>query len=300
MSASKKVKARRGLHLPIAASEGTNPEGAKEVTRGRKRKRDETSWTQKKRKGRRNRGLSYTPNKKRVRSNSTDHIPRVASRIIKDPCANCRRNCSKRFTEEQRQDTFSSYWQLGKLPDQQQFILNNISVEGKKRTRKRANIGGRKEHKTSHIYTLCKTNICKTMFLNTLGISKKVMRNAIEKGSNNTGIVEKGSNNTGIVEKGSNNTGIVEKDRRGSTKNRKFDLDVTNSLKGHIKSFPVVESHYLRKQTKRNFLSSNLSVSKMYDLYLERYKDANFTLPSYTFYITIFNEKFNIGFHKPK
>ena len=47
------------------------------------------------------------------------------------------------------------------------------------------------------------------------------------------------------IEKGSNNTGIVEKHRRGSTKNRKFDLDVINSVKGHIKSFPVVESHYL-------------------------------------------------------
>ena len=174
---------------------------------------------------------------------------------MKDSCTNCRMNCTTHFTEEQRRETFSCFWELGSLPDRRQFIVNNINVKEKKRNRKRDNVeGARKERNSTQIYTLQTINICKTMFLNTLAVSEKFMRNAIEKGGNDTS--------------------IVEKERRGSTKTRKFYEDVANSVKDHIKSFPVVESHYLRKQSKRSFLASNLNVSKMYDLYLEKYKDA--------------------------
>ena len=42
-------------------------------------------------------------------------------------------------------------------------------------------------------------------------------------------------------------------------------------IKEHIKSFPVMESHYMREQSSRRFLGSNLNLTKMYELFLEKY-----------------------------
>ena len=86
------------------------------------------------------------------------------------------------------------------------------------------------------------------MFLNTLGVTEKVARTAIKKSDEN---------------------GVLEKDMRGSTKNRKYSEDVTNEVKEHIKSFLVMEAHYVREQCKRSYLSSNLNLATIYDLYYQ-------------------------------
>lgn len=43
------------------------------------------------------------------------------------------------------------------------------------------------------------------------------------------------------------------------------------SLFSHIKSFPTVESHYTRKDTNRKYLSPELNIKKMYELYKDKY-----------------------------
>ena len=65
-------------------------------------------------------------------------------------------------------------------------------------------------------------------------------------------------------------TGIVEKDIRSTNSpgGRKLKEDVVNSIKDHIKSFPFMESHYSREKSKRKYLSSNMSLTKMYELYI--------------------------------
>jgi hypothetical protein len=41
----------------------------------------------------------------------------------------------------------------------------------------------------------------------------------------------------------------------------------------HIRSFPVIESHYCRASTSKQYLEGSLNITKMYNLYLERCRD---------------------------
>lgn len=63
--------------------------------------------------------------------------------------------------------------------------------------------------------------------------------------------------------------GVCENDFRGTHQNRPNTIsnDHVDFIKQHIASFPVVESHYCRKDSKRMYLSPDLSLPKMYTLY---------------------------------
>lgn len=75
--------------------------------------------------------------------------------------------------------------------------------------------------------------------------------------------------------------------------------DVANSIKDYIKPFPAMESRYSREESKRKFLNSNVSLTKIYELYILRNKHLENPLKSGS-YTKIFMENFNLGFHKPK
>ena len=66
----------------------------------------------------------------------------------------------------------------------------------------------------------------------------------------------------------------VDQRGRHTPANRTNDRTL-DYIKRHIESFPVVESHYVRKTTSRKFLSQDLSIRKMYELYKEKCKDDN-------------------------
>ncbi|XP_031355412.1 uncharacterized protein LOC116179702 [Photinus pyralis] len=68
----------------------------------------------------------------------------------------------------------------------------------------------------------------------------------------------------------------------------------------HIKRFPVIESHYCRRTTKRKYLEPNLSVAKMYNLYVKDCEEKNTIPVKLSYYRHIFTHNFNYGFHVPK
>jgi hypothetical protein len=120
---------------------------------------------------------------------------------------------------------------------------------------------------------------------------------------------------------------IVNKDRNLTTDGRgkhgnqvKIDTAIPEQVKAHIAKFPTEASHYCPNSEKR-FLDSELSVQKMYFLYLEDYEPAvHATMfqasesseeakegdehadckPACTYqrYLAIFNEHFNLQFGK--
>ena len=82
------------------------------------------------------------------------------------------------------------------------------------------------------------------MFFNNYNISKKVVRTAIEKRAQGN---------------------LVTEDMREKKQNNvKYDEETVNIIKSHIKSFPVMESHYSRESSKGQYLASNLNVRKMW------------------------------------
>ena len=64
----------------------------------------------------------------------------------------------------------------------------------------------------------------------------------------------------------------------------------------HINSFPCIESHYCRADTKRQYLDSSLTIRKMFELYKA---ESELNTAGEFYYRKVFNEEFNLCFHKP-
>ena len=92
--------------------------------------------------------------------------------------------------------------------------------------------------------------VCKTFFLHTLGVSERYVTTTDKL--------------TGL--------GICRYDGRGKHSNRSNKVTTNHEafVQMHIQSFPTVESHYCRKDTKKEYHSPDLSVAKMYSLYHEQ------------------------------
>ena len=128
--------------------------------RGRKRKRNVNSWKRSINKRRHNEGKSCT-----ARSGKTK-----SARKMKPGCGHgCRYKCQSKFDESERQTLFHSYWQLGDVYKQKQFIAKfaSIKVKGKNKL----NSGSRR--KWTVTYTLpqrqedgacTSVKVCKTFF----------------------------------------------------------------------------------------------------------------------------------------
>ena len=113
------------------------------------------------------------------------------------------------------------------------------------------------------------------MFPNTLNKTEKTVRTAVSKSSDGV---------------------CVTPDLLYQPKSLPYSEEVITAVKNHIKSFPVMESHYVRKGTKRQYLSSQLNVAMMHRLFVENTKRE----VGLQTYLDIFNTHFNRGFHKLK
>lgn len=94
-------------------------------------------------------------------------------------------------------------------------------------------------------------------------------------------------------------------DKRGRHDNRpnKMNTMTEATIKTHIELFPKVESHYTRATSKREYLSENLNISKMYRIYTEWFTQQNYTdavMATKRQYETVFNSQYNYSFFKPK
>ena len=241
--------------------------------RGRKKVRHPESWKCYIAKRRRNEGKSYI-NKFGILKHE---------RKIKPACGKtCRFKCSYLFGQEDREVIFHRYWGSGDVTLQRNFLTKFC----KKKKQKKRNRSGKSSNRTfSFSWYLPGENqymrVCKLFFLNTLSISDQAVYTAHRKSSQ----------------------GIIELEKRGksnSSHTNKVTQEDTDFVISHIHSFKTVESHYGRKKSSRQYLSSNLSVAKMYEMYLVHCNERQIAPVSKTFYREIFNTKFNLGFHKPK
>ena len=123
--------------------------------------------------------------------------------------------------------------------------------------------------------------ICQSFFLATFDISRKQVRTALAKQTE---------------------VGGMEKDLRGFNINHnKMSGEVVERVIAHICRFKTVESHYVRKNSAAQYLPGTLDMATMHRLYLTNGSDEGELNPvSYSAYRTIFQQHFNIKFHKPK
>lgn len=70
-------------------------------------------------------------------------------------------------------------------------------------------------------------------------------------------------------------------------------------IKQHILSFPAYSSHYTREKSSRLYLSSDLSIRRMYELYQNKCAVDNLVPVHYNTYRMVFNS-YNLSFRSPK
>lgn len=203
------------------------------------------------------------------------------SKTMKEACK-CNKKCGENISQVSRQAIFDEFWKLSDHEDQWHYILRYVNIKKMQLVRTK--------NRTQTIRYFFKINgsepidVCKKIFLNTLSITEKTVYTAIEKGKSEE-----------------------VKDNRGQHKNRprKMSVLTEQSVIAHIKQFPVKESHYVRRDTKKLYLEETLNISKIYRLYSDEwFKSANYPndvkMASKRQYETVFNTNFNYSFHKPK
>ncbi|XP_062715776.1 uncharacterized protein LOC134291697 [Aedes albopictus] len=243
---------------------------AEETKHSRKRKRCPEKWKRNIIKHQRASGQAYVSSSKR-------EIPAAAMR---EPCRNCRFKCHEKISEGERLEIFQGYYGLADYTRQREFLGSHTIRKPKNTLTTTAITSRRKNSITYHLPQRGdKIRVCKTMFINTLGINKGVVDIAMTKQSS---------------------LNVIEADQRGKHVKCGLSASLVQKVKQHIQSFPVVPSHYCREKTTRKYLDSSLNITMMYRLYCEFCDNRGEEKVTVSMYRKIFNENFNLGFHNPK
>jgi len=72
------------------------------------------------------------------------------------------------------------------------------------------------------------------------------------------------------------------------------------AVRDHIRSFPAYESHYAKARSAKKYLEATLNVRKMYELYVLQCAVKQVTPVLESYYRDVFNNDFNLSFHRPK
>ena len=209
----------------------------------------------------------------------------VASRGIKprckeETCKKLGRLCST-IDDSQRCQILNGYYALGDINRQREFIIHHCEVTDTKQKISKSEVS-RRQKTVLNFFTKnnVRVSVCKTFFINTLDISDRIVRTALKKTST---------------------LGLLELDKRGGRKSETIiarDKQIRSEIEKHIDRFPRMESHYCRANSSREYLNSDLSVSKMYFLHLQSLPEG-YPKPSLSTYQRVFQSK-NLSFHNPK
>lgn len=186
------------------------------------------------------------------------------------------------ITPEEQQQIFKDFYSLDKRA-KITFITSSCEICVPDRRRKgKDNENSRKKQTYKYFFKVKerKVQVCKKYFLATLAVSQKTIYRAIQN-----------RNST---------TNIPFPIKHGKHIKKRIPDNVVEEVKRHIASFPRVESHYCRRDSKCEYVEGSLTVTKMYELYQECMRTAGLPSVKLSQYRYIFSHNFNIRFNKPK
>lgn len=195
-----------------------------------------------------------------------------------------KKSCWLKFNAENRLALHSDFYKLANRELQWQYITRHVKSSNVKKVT--VNRKSNRSQTLKYYFPLNneETQVCKVFFLNTLSITEQIIYTALEKIKRNESLI----------------------DKRGKHQNRphQMKLDTEDSIRNHINLFPKVDSHYTRKESKREYLCENLNISKMYRLYKTWFAKQNYPdnvkMASKRQYERVFNTNYNFSFFKPK
>ena len=215
---------------------------------------------------------------------------RVSKKQLSGIQCRCSYRCRERVNAEEQERIFNDFYALASHDTQNKYLYGLIHKEPVKRqTTRPQSLKYRRHTLTYHVRLQdgAQVQICKKTFCNLHAVSKRRVENLAEK------LV------CGI---------LVASDQRGKHSSRPHAISeqLKKQIRQHIESFPCRKSHYSQTDNrKRRYLSENLSISRMYLLYLEKHepqvKDSG-DKPQVKewLYRKIFNEEYNLSFGYPR
>ena len=81
--------------------------------------------------------------------------------------------------------------------------------------------------------------------------------------------------------------GTVKTDSRGKHNHHANCEERQKNVMDHIQLFKVVESHYVRKESKYQYLPDTLNISEMHRMYTEWCDEQGINAEKYAFYNTL-------------
>lgn len=237
------------------------------------RKRARGIGKRQERKERRNLGKSYKTAKGKT----------VVSKTFQNHNCNCNNKCLEKVSIDSRESAFNSFWKIGTFSAQNAFLCGLIKQQVPVRHRPRCN--SRSQKSTTNIFNVIlidgkSVKVCKKYFLDTFQISDGRMTRALK-----------------VVKEGE----APGTDKRGKrVPTNKIPEEQMAAVRQHISSFPAYESHYTRVHNPhRKFLSENLNIRIMYNLYKSYCLGQNLNPVKEPIYRRTFNTEFNLHFHSP-
>jgi len=248
----------------------------------RKRKRNEANWNNNQKKIAVNSGRKITFKNRKREEKKFGRERNVGAR-----CGDtCRKACNT-ISDDDRKIIHESFWNLASWNLQRGFLADHVKHLPKQRERKRKDENGALNLKPrcrqmTRQYQLTsnreRKTVCQKFFLSTLSIDERRIRQLLDTLSA---------------------TGTVELDKRGKHNNHFTKAEEEAAVVAHISKFKTVDSHYVRKTAKAQYLPQQLTVKEMHRMYVEEH-DGNGKVEDYKFYHRIFTERFNLKFQKNK
>lgn len=239
-------------------------DSSKREVRARRKVRNPDLWKRNVRKRARQEGREYVSTSGKI----------VPAKRLRPSCA-CRRRCSSFLPEDARTSIFSDFY---KLPSelQNQFISGHVQEIEKKVQRVRTKGTRSSRRSFSRRYFLLRREVCQTMFVNTLGITVMKVRVIVEKRRHAGG-------------------GVCPVDARGRhDRQLRLTDERRRSIVEHIDSLSAgrADDRFSRheKGRKEYFPDGNLSVARMYRLYVEYCEERRLRVENESAYRRVFLE----------
>ncbi|XP_050315848.1 uncharacterized protein LOC126750318 [Anthonomus grandis grandis] len=173
------------------------------------------------------------------------------------------------------------FYEVKKKQVQDAFILKYIDIRKPKRDRATKPTSSRKQITINYFVKVYNTDkfhiqVCQKTFLDILHVTKSRVQRVANR----------------YIK-----TGKMPVEKRGGAKLKELNIGKKNSVKAFIERLKGVESHYCRGKSMGQYLSCDLSIKKIMDMY-------NNTAPNNlkvkrSFFRNIFTQDYNIGFGSP-
>lgn len=254
----------------------TDHDNSKDRKLARKRKRNVGQWKKNVRQQLRQSGKAYVSMRGKL----------VTAKTVSGTCgATCKMKCNFNISDEARNDMFLAFYNL--TADEKRMFIGSTTqrVATSRKTKKsEADEGTKSRRNNTYLFYLEvhgeRTHVCKKFYLSTLAISQRQVYT--------------------VHDTKDPSTGIPTHSRAGKHVKHCIPQVQKDFVHEHIKSIPVIDSHYRRKESnKKYFEDHTLNIQKLYRLYLQWLPEGKIPVKE-SMYRDIFNHNYNYGFSQPK